>query len=282
MKRSELVLFSAVLAACATPQQPPHDQIRVAVLDISIQDAMKTGPQGEEKPVIEEKGVRAVMEEGLLRNNVTVVDDAEVGTIRQRLNQGNVSGIHTTATDIREYQPAATHGIMLDVKDNFSILALLTLGLYPVSSDATARLIDLRTGEVRASIQATAYGILWAAGDPGMAYRAVRNLSGKIAKTLTVLQNSDRHLRPQDWPTNYQQDDSNPSAQGRYTHAIFLAMTGGYDDQALDSLEEAIKLDKTFGDKARGASEFASLRGSARFQKILERPTAANQGVSRE
>ena len=95
---------------------------------------MKTGPRGEERPVIEERGVRTVMEEGLLRNNITIVDDAEVATIRQRLDQSDASGIHTTATEIREYQPAATHGIMLDVKDNFSILALLTLGLYPVSS----------------------------------------------------------------------------------------------------------------------------------------------------
>ena len=139
-------------------------------------------------------------------------------------------------------------------------------------------MIDLRTGEVRASIQATAYGILWAAGDPGMAYRAVRNLSGKIARTLTVLQNSDRrNLGPQDWPTNYQRDDSNPSAQGRYTHAIYLAMTGGDDDQALDSLDEAVRMDKTFADKARHAREFNSLRDTDRFKTIVSKiDTAAN------
>ena len=264
-----LVLGAAMLAACAAPHAP-YDTMRVAVLNISIQDAMKTGPLGEEKPVVEEKGVRAVMEEGLIHNSITVVDDAEVATIKQRLDQAKESGIHTTATDIREYQPAATHGIMLDVKDNFSILALLTLGLYPVSSDATARLIDLRTGEVRASIQATAYGILWAAGDPGMAYRAVRKLSGRIAETLNKIQRSDRHQRPQDWPSNYQQDDSNPSAQGRYTHAIYLAMTGGDDEQALDSLEEAVRMDKAFAEKARHAREFNSLREDKRFKSITQ------------
>lgn len=263
-----LLLSATLLSSCAH-DHPPYDKMRVAILEIHADTSkFMRRRDGELVPLTNERRIRASMEGELLKRNITVVDDAESAVIKDRLNQAKLSGVHTTATDINEYQPAATHGIMLETSENISLLSVITLGLLPYPVETSARMIDLRTGEVRASLQTTTYGLLWSASS-GATYRGAREISRKIAAMLHKIQAGGRNLRPTDWPTNKQRDSTDPSAQGRYTHAIYLAMAGS-DDQALESLEEAVRMDKTFAGKAHRAWEFNSLRDNARFQAITK------------
>jgi len=183
-----------------------------------------------------------------------------------RMKAAEGTGIHTTATTLKEYQPAATHGIVVEINEQAGLLSALTLGLWPYSIETSARLMDLRTGEVRASLIASSWGWMIASG-PGGVYRGLDKIAKGIAKAMHNIQDNGRHLRHKDWPTNYQQDSSDPSAQGRFTHAVYLVMMG-FDDQALAALEEAVHLDRTMAEKARHAWEFEPLRDNVRFQAI--------------
>lgn len=262
------LLSAAILSSCAH-DHPPYDKMRVAILGIHADTSkFMRRRDGVLVPLTNEKRIRASMENELLKRNITVVDDSESAVIMDKLNQAKVTGVHTTATNINEYQPSATHGITLETSENVSFLSVLTLGLIPYPVETSARMIDLRTGEVRASLQTTTYGLLWS-WSSGAIYRGAKEISRKIADTLHKIQVEGRSLRPKDWPTDHQRDSTDPSAQGRYTHAIYLAMAGS-DDQALESLEEAVRMDKTFAGKAHRAWEFNSLRDNARFQAITK------------
>lgn len=225
-------------------------------------------PDGTVNPSFDTRGVRAEIESRLLRNNITVTDDAELKNVLARLTNSERTGVHTTATTKDEYQPAATHGIVINVKEDPGIMTVLTVGLWPHPISTSARLIDLRTGEVRAAVSAKSRGNIWTSNG---VYRGARRVADRIADTLARIQTSSRHLNPKNWPTNYQRDSSDPSAQGRYTHAIYLRMQGS-DDQALEALKEAIALDPNLAAKARSAWEFEVLRADERFKTITEQP----------
>ena len=212
MKKAVLIL-SALTLSCA--HQNVYDKTRAAVLDIHLEGLLpiKTG-EGKEQN-ISERSVRSVLESALLKHNVTVVDDAEFHAVMSRYGRGEATGLHTTATTAEEYQPAATHGIIIDVVETTPPLGILTLGLWPYSVETSARMIDLRTGEVRASVKATTHGMLWIWSARPI-YRGVRKISQEIAETLNRIQEKGRHLRPKDWQTPYQTEDTDPrSPKGR-------------------------------------------------------------------
>ncbi len=241
--------------------------MRVAILglDTSLGATVKQGD--EEQPIIDKPGVLAAFEEGLLKKNITVVDNAEAQSILTHLNEAKETGVHTVATTIQEYQPAATHGVFIKIQENISLLTALSFGLLPRSVDMTARVIDVRTGEVSAAAHSSAYGSVYSSR---AAYKAARRLAEGVADALAEIQENGRHLRPKDWPSNFQQDSSDPSAQGRYQHAGYMAMMG-FHDQALEALREAIRLNPSYAEKARSSWEFESFREDDQFKAIVSK-----------
>lgn len=260
-----LIICAGLLSACS--HRRPYDKVRVTILRVESAGGATIGTGEAEKPILDTQGVMASLESRLLQNNVTVVDDAEVKAVVGRILQAKESGIHTTATTVQEYQPAATHGIFIKIQEHIGLLTALSLGIVPRSVDITARMVDLRSGEVRASAQGSAWGSIFSSR---AAYKAARRLADRIAETLAQVQEQGRHLRPKDWPTDFQIDSSDPSAQGRYTRAVYLSMMGFYD-QSLEALREAVRLDGSYAARAREAWEFEPLRDDQRFRAVVKR-----------
>lgn len=269
-----IVTALLILAGCSAHRKP-YDQVRVAVLGFeSSVGATMTTRDGVEKPVLDKPGIMAVLEKRLLKNNITVVDDAEIKAVLSRMKQGEETGVHTTASTVREYQPAATHGVFIKVQENIGLLTAFSLGIIPRSVDLTARLVDMRTGEVRASTHGSAYGSVYSSR---AAYSAARKLADQMAEALADIQEKGRHLRSKDWPSNFQTLDTDPTAAGRYNQALIM-VSGEFYDETLKALTEAVRLDKKYAELAQVAPEFEPIRETAHFQAIV----GAGTGVRRQ
>lgn len=219
MKTLPILLTLAVLCGCTSTRV--YDKTRVAILDIK-----SSGSLGQDGPM-DRSGIRSALEAELIKRNVTVVDDAEFQAVYSRLQRGEATGIYTTATSTAQYQPCATHGIIVDVYQDINFLTVLSMGIVPYPIKATTRLLDLRTGEVRASMRSWAWANWYSLGG---ATRAVGKVAKQVADTLQLVQAGQRHLNKADWPTPRQTElsDPLPVVYRRHWYCLWLC-SSSYD-----------------------------------------------------
>ena len=160
------ILLLAIGCAHAPPRETGP---RFGVMIMSIDDSggpTTRNPEGNEASYRDVAGIRSAFEEALIKRNVAVATIADGG-------EASMTPTH--------------YGIAIHIQENVNLLTALTLGVIPYTAYATARVVDLHSGEVKAAVHAQAWASIYSSG--GL-YRAVRKLADQIADVFLETQDT--------------------------------------------------------------------------------------------
>lgn len=191
-KNLVLLSLSAVIMGCASPRSVVTTS--VSILEINSAGGATTTRDGHEEPFIGLSGARAALESQLLKNGVSIQGDPDVGRVLG--SSGPVEGAGGLSKNVMLVlkigpSPASkkpTYGVIVDIQHNVGLLTAFSLGLLPYTIDVNARVIDLRTHEVRASVESRTLGNIYSSSGVN---KAMRNLGDKIALELRRLEVRD-------------------------------------------------------------------------------------------
>ncbi len=187
MKPAPVVLaLAGMLTACATPK--PFLESRVSILGINSSGGATRTQDGREEQLIDLVGARAALEGQLLKQGVVIEGDMDAGRVSGPAEEGEplLKNVMLVTKFGRPASPKAVrYGVTINIRHNIGLLTAFSLGLLPYTIDITARVTDIQTGEIRASVSTRAVGSIF--NSRGV-YKGMRRLGDGIAMELRRLQ----------------------------------------------------------------------------------------------
>lgn len=187
MKRSHGVLALAwMLSACATPKT--FIEPRVSILGINSSGGATRTQDGREEQLTDLVGARAALEGQLLKQGVVIQGDMDASRVSGPPAEGEplLKNVMLVTKYGRPTSPKTVrYGVTVSIRHNIGLLTAFSLGLLPYTIDITARVTDIQTREIRASVSTRAVGSIF--NSRGV-YKGMRKLGDGIVIELRRLQ----------------------------------------------------------------------------------------------
>lgn len=181
-----VVALAGMLSACATPKV--FVESRVSILEINSSGGATRTHDGREEEIIDLVGARAALEGQLLKQGVVIQGDMGAGLATAPALEGEplLKNVMLVTKFGRPTSPKTVrYGVTVNIRHNIGLLTAFSLGLLPYTIDITARVIDLQTREIRASVSSQVVGSIF--NSRGV-YKGMRKLGDGIAVELRRLQ----------------------------------------------------------------------------------------------